>query len=141
MMVDTKVHGPILIRARELQTNAGALFARVPFHPVGQAGDGIPTGTVVRTDDIQGTKLLAYPEVVLDTSRPYPLTKKGSWPMFKNYVGYPKAATGSVGLRRTPDRRGRLHRGGGDQPLRSLAAQCAREEDSVCPVQARRARR
>lgn len=99
VMVDpARVHGLILVRARDLQTNQRVVFARIPFHPAGQAGDGIPTGTVVRREVIQDTTVQVYPEVVVDTSRPYPLTRAGDWPIFKAYIGYPKAATGCVGL-------------------------------------------
>jgi hypothetical protein len=90
----TNVSGPILVRARDLQTNEDVVFVRIPFSVVGQAGDGIPTGRVIRNDVLQGQTEQVYPELVLDLSRPYPGTKKGDWPIFKSYLGLPKTAKG-----------------------------------------------
>jgi len=94
----TRVSGPILIRATDLHTGQRLAFAQIPFAAPGQAGDGIPTGKAVGTDVIQGTAEQLYPELVLDTSRPYAGTKKGDWPVFKGLVGYPGSATGCFGF-------------------------------------------
>jgi hypothetical protein len=99
LMVDpTKASGPILIRARDLQTNQMVVFALLPFSAAGVAGDGIPTGSVIRNEVILGSTEKVYPEEVLDTSHPYPGTKKGDWPLYKVFLGYPKSATGCIGL-------------------------------------------
>jgi len=94
----TKVSGPILIRAEDLPTNQRVVFAQIPLAAPGEAGDGIPTGKVIGTDVLQGTAEQFRPELVLDSSRPYPGTKKGDWPVFKGYVGYPRTATGCFGF-------------------------------------------
>jgi hypothetical protein len=95
--VDTKkVSGLVLIRGTDLQTNQTVVFAAYPLHASGQAGDGIPTGKVIRTEVINGETEQVFPEVVLDTSRPYELTKKGDWPIFKAFTGYPKSAGGCI---------------------------------------------
>src|SRR5438132_1464388 len=85
-------------RAADLHTGQRLAFAQIPFAAPGQAGDGIPTGKAVGTDVIQGTAEQLYPELVLDTSRPYAGTKKGDWPVFKGLVGYPGSATGCFGF-------------------------------------------
>jgi len=90
----TTASGPILIRGEDLQTHAQVLFARAPLSP----GYGFPAGTVVRTDVLGGVTTQLYPEAVLDLTRPYEGTKKGDWPVYKSTMGYPKAATGCIGL-------------------------------------------
>ena len=99
LVVDTTaVSGPILVRARDVNTNQVVVFAQYPFHPSDQAGDGIPVGRVLRTDVILGVAEQVYPEMVLDTSRPFVGTKRGDWPIFKGYMGYPKTSSGCFGL-------------------------------------------
>ena len=90
----TRASGPILIRGEDLQTHAQVLFARGPLGP----GYGIPAGSVVRTDVLAGETAQLYPEAVLDLTRPYEGTRKGDWPIYKSPMGYPKAATGCIGL-------------------------------------------
>lgn len=98
-MVDTtSASGPVLVRAIDLQTHERVVFAWYPFVATGDAGDGIPTGTVVGSDVVQGVNVTFYSEVVLDLSRPYPLTRAGDWPVFKTFMGYSKAATGCIGF-------------------------------------------
>jgi hypothetical protein len=99
LQVDTtKASGLILIRARDLQTSALVVFTRYPFSPVGQAGDGIPTGRVIGSQVVQGETAQLYPELVIDTSRAYEGTKKGDWPIYKSFIGYPKTASGCLGF-------------------------------------------
>ena len=99
VLVDkTKASGPILIRARDLQTHAEVVFGWNPLTANGQAGDGIPTGRATGTDVVLGQTEHLYPEVVLDLSRPFALTKAGDWPIFKSFIGYPKAAAGCIGF-------------------------------------------
>lgn len=94
----TKTSGLILVRAQDLQTNMGAVFALFPSSAPGAAGDGIPAGRRVGHDVILGVSEQLYAEEVIDTSRPYSGTKKGEWPIFKSFMGYPKAAAGCIGF-------------------------------------------
>ncbi len=94
----TKTSGLILIRAKDLQTNAEVVFARNPLSATGQAGDGTPTGRASGRDVVLGQAEQVYPKLVLDLSRPYPGTKTGQWPIFKSFMGYPKTAMGCVGF-------------------------------------------
>jgi len=97
VLVDTtKASGPILIRARDLPTHAEVVFGWQTAH--GQAGDGIPAGTATGTDVVLGETEHLYPEAVLDLAHPWPLTKAGDWPIFKTFMGYPKAAVGCIGF-------------------------------------------
>lgn len=99
LQVDTTTAtGLILIRGRDVQTQAKVVFAPTPFSGKVQYGDGIPTGRVTGNDVIQGVTAQLYPELVLDTSKPYVGTKKGDWPIFKGLMGYPKSATGCIGF-------------------------------------------
>jgi hypothetical protein len=98
-MVDTtSASGLILVRATDLQTHEKVVFAWHPNHANGVAGDGIPTGSVVGTDVVQGVTKQLNSELILDLSRPYPSTKPGDWPIFKSFMGYPKTATGCIGF-------------------------------------------
>jgi hypothetical protein len=94
----TNTSGLILIRAEDLQTGGSVVFAEFPYAAAGGAGNGIPTGRVVGSDVMLGLTEQMYPEQVLDTARPYPFTKKGEWPIFKNYMGIPKDAKGCIGF-------------------------------------------
>ncbi|HXM73103.1 MAG TPA: hypothetical protein VN940_07755 [Candidatus Dormibacteraeota bacterium] len=94
----TKASGLILIRARDLPTSALVVFTPYPFGGVLQPGDGIPTGRVIGSQVVQGETVQLYPELVIDTSRPYELTRKGDWPIYTSFIGYPKAATGCLGF-------------------------------------------
>jgi hypothetical protein len=96
LVVDTtRTSGPILIRGKDLPSNAMVVFARTPLNANDQPGDGIPTGRVMV---LAGEKEQAYPELVIDTSRVYGGTRKGDWPIYKGYMGYPKAAAGCLGF-------------------------------------------
>lgn len=94
----TYVSGPILIRARDLRTNQAVAFAQIPFAVVGAAGDGIPTGKVIGSQAVLGATVQLYPELVIDTSRPYVGTRKGDWPIFKGFFGAPRPTTGCIGF-------------------------------------------
>jgi hypothetical protein len=99
LMVDTtKTSGLVLIRAKDLQTKDAVVFVRFPYSAASAAGNGIPTGGKLGTEVILGESEQVYAEEVLDTSRPYPGTKKGEWPIFKSFMGYPKTATGCIGF-------------------------------------------
>ena len=99
LMVDTtNASGLILIRGTDLQTNAMVVFTRTPFHAVDEPGDGIATGRAIESQVVEGEKEQLYPELVIDTSRVYVGTKKGDWPIYKAFMGYPKTATGCLGF-------------------------------------------
>lgn len=98
LVVDTKASGPILIRAQDLQTGETVVFARIPLHAIDDPGDGIPSGRVLGSQVLTGETEQFYPELVIDTSRAWPGTKKGDWPIYKGYMGYPNAATGCLGF-------------------------------------------
>ena len=99
LMVDTtKASRLILIRGMDLGTNAMVVFTRAPFHAIDQAGDAIPTGRVMGNQDVGGAREQLYSEQVIVTSRAYPGTKGGDWPIFKGYMGYPKGAMGCIGF-------------------------------------------
>lgn len=98
LKVDTKASGLILIRARDLQTNAMVVFATVPLHAGNAAGDGVPTGRVQGNDVVTGQHEQEYSEDVLDLSRPYEGTVKGDWPIYAAFLGDPRGGSGCVGL-------------------------------------------
>lgn len=98
LVVETTVSGPILIRARDLKTGETVLFARYPLHAVDDPGDGIPAGKAKGSQVLERETEQTYPELVIDTSRRWVGTKTGTWPIYKGYMGYPKAATGCLGF-------------------------------------------
>lgn len=98
LVVDTSASGPILIRARDLQSGQMVVFARAPLHAIDDPGDGIPAGKVIGSQVVESDTEQLYPELVIDTSRAWIGTKKGEWPIYKGYMGYPKAATGCLGF-------------------------------------------
>lgn len=98
LVVDTSASGPILIRARDLQTGQMVVFAQYPLHAIDDPGDGIPAGRVLGSQVVEGEAEQLYPELVVDTSRAWIGTKKGDWPIYKGYMGYPKGATGCLGF-------------------------------------------
>lgn len=99
VLVDTtKASGLVLVRATDLQTHEMVVFARHPFGQTDAAGSGIPTGSALGSQVVQGVTLQLYPELVVDLSRPYLGTRPGDWPIYKIFMGYPKAATGCIGF-------------------------------------------
>jgi hypothetical protein len=100
LVVDTNASGPILIRARDLETGVMVVFARYPLHAIDDPGDGIPTGRAIGTQVVEGETEQFYPELVIDTSRAYhyAVTNRSDWPIYKGYMGYPKSATGCLGF-------------------------------------------
>jgi hypothetical protein len=98
LVVDTKVAGPILIRARDLETGETVLFARYPLHAIDDPGDGIPAGKMLGNQILEGENEQTYAELVIDTSRRWVGTNTGTCPINMVNMVYPKKATGCLGF-------------------------------------------
>jgi hypothetical protein len=94
----TQASGLILVRAMDLQAGEMVAFTKYPFTAVGEPGAGIPAGRVTGSQVVHGVTVQLHPELVIDTSRIYVGTKESDWPIYKSYMGYPKAAKGCIGF-------------------------------------------